>query len=257
MNYYSFHVGDYLTRTAHLTPIEDIVYRRLIDLYYLAEKPLPLDAKQCARLIRMPGNVEEVQSVLEEFFAKSDQAWINKRCDEEIARYQSKADSARKANQRRWASDTHLKSDTDSDLNSDMKRNADAILTNNQEPITNNQEPNTKKKAAPSLQVSLPEWIAKDSFEAFIEHRKKIKAPMTHLAQTKLIAELSRLREDGNEPVAVLDQSILNGWKGVFPLKSGQVQSKATRQQQDKEWLNELTGRNRDTRTVIDITPAR
>lgn len=254
MNYYSFHIGDYLTRTAHLTPIEDIAYRRLIDLYYLSEKSLPSDAKVCARLIRMPRNVKEVTSILEEFFIRSEDNWINDRCDEEILKYQAKATSARKANQIRWACDDDLKSD----LNSDLKRNADAIPTNNQEPITNNQEPIKTKKALPSEQVSLPEWLSHESFEAFEEHRKKLKAPMTPLAKSRLIAELSRLREDGNEPVAVLDQSILNGWKGVFPLKNQATQSggKAQRQQQDKEWLNELTGRNKQPR-IIDITPAR
>jgi uncharacterized protein YdaU (DUF1376 family) len=253
MNYYAFHVGDYLTRTAHLTPMEDIVYRRLIDLYYLSEKALPSEPKECARLIRLPRYVREVESVLKEFFTPEQSQWINKRCDEEIAKYQSKADSARKANQKRWASDADLKSD----LISDQKRNANAIPTNNQEPITNNQEPVKTKKAAPSSEFSLPEWISNDSFEAFIEHRKKLKAPMTHLAQTRLVAELSRLREDGNEPHAVLDQSILNGWKGVFPLKQQQagapVGSKAARQQQDKQWLDELTGRTK--RAIIDITP--
>ena len=120
--------------------------------------------------------------------------------------------------------------------------------------------PDKKTKAqAPPDSVSLPEWLSPEPFAAFIDHRKKLKAPMTGLAQTRLIAELSRLREDGHDPEAVLDQSILNGWKGVFPLKAQQSRSggsKAARQQRDQEWLNELTGRNKRS-TIIDITPAR
>jgi uncharacterized protein YdaU (DUF1376 family) len=41
VNFYSFHIGDYAAHTRHLTPIEDIAYRRMLDLYYTSEKPLP------------------------------------------------------------------------------------------------------------------------------------------------------------------------------------------------------------------------
>ncbi|RPP48164.1 hypothetical protein IPC1156_32430, partial [Pseudomonas aeruginosa] len=38
MNFYPFHPGDYMLRTAHLEPLEDLAYRRLLDLYYVGEK---------------------------------------------------------------------------------------------------------------------------------------------------------------------------------------------------------------------------
>jgi len=40
MNYYPFHVGDYAAHTAHLEPMEDLAYRRMLDVYYLREEPL-------------------------------------------------------------------------------------------------------------------------------------------------------------------------------------------------------------------------
>ena len=40
MNYYNFHIGDYARRTRHLSVIEDLFYRRLLDLYYTTEAPL-------------------------------------------------------------------------------------------------------------------------------------------------------------------------------------------------------------------------
>jgi len=52
MNYYTFHSGDYLRDTSHLTLIEDAIYRRLIDWYYTNESPLPNDIKKISRLIR-------------------------------------------------------------------------------------------------------------------------------------------------------------------------------------------------------------
>ena len=43
MNYYPFHIGDYLSATRHLSWEEDCAYRRLLDVYYTSEKPLPIE----------------------------------------------------------------------------------------------------------------------------------------------------------------------------------------------------------------------
>jgi uncharacterized protein YdaU (DUF1376 family) len=51
MNYYSHHIGDYLSATAHLSLLEHGVYRRLIDVYYIHEAPLPAEVKQVYRLV--------------------------------------------------------------------------------------------------------------------------------------------------------------------------------------------------------------
>ena len=53
MNYYPFNVGDYAAHTAHLDMLEDLAYRRMLDLYYRTEQALPSDWRQIARLIRM------------------------------------------------------------------------------------------------------------------------------------------------------------------------------------------------------------
>lgn len=90
MNYYPFHVGDYVAHTAHLDLLEDLAYRRMLDLYYLRECALPHDPAEVARLIRMRGNVAEVTAVLREFFTEVDGGWVNGRCDEEILRMQDK-----------------------------------------------------------------------------------------------------------------------------------------------------------------------
>lgn len=90
MNYYPWHIGDYLAHTAHLSVIEDCAYRRLLDSYYLTEKALPLDFSACARLIRMREHVAEVECVLREFFTETPGGWAQARCEREIAIYRSK-----------------------------------------------------------------------------------------------------------------------------------------------------------------------
>ena len=95
MNYYAFHIGDYTTNTAHLSPLEDIAYRRLLDLYYRTENPLGSSVEEIARMVRMSdhhvaGGFDAVKTVLREFFTESDTdscEWRNKRCDAEIDAY--------------------------------------------------------------------------------------------------------------------------------------------------------------------------
>lgn len=95
MNYYPFHVGDYTTHTAHLDPIEDLAYRRMLDMYYLREEQLPADIAQVARLIRLRDYEREVQSVLDEFFRLTDEGWAHDRCDAELEKMQDKQAKAR------------------------------------------------------------------------------------------------------------------------------------------------------------------
>ncbi len=94
MNFYPFHVGDYTLRTAHLEPLEDLAYRRLLDLYYVNESAITGDAAAIARLIRMRSNAAEVAVVLDEFFEKTEDGWRHGHCDEVIAQYQAKARQA-------------------------------------------------------------------------------------------------------------------------------------------------------------------
>lgn len=87
MIWYKFHIGDYLTHTVHLSDAEDLAYRRLLDLYYMSEKMIPLDTDSVARKIRLDLDITE--SVLKEFFEHTENGYINSRCDAEIAKYQS------------------------------------------------------------------------------------------------------------------------------------------------------------------------
>jgi uncharacterized protein YdaU (DUF1376 family) len=84
--WYKFHLGDYITHTLHLSDAEDLAYRRLLDLYYMSEKPIPLNTEEVARKIRLDLDITE--SVLGEFFEKTETGYRNARCDEEIAKYQ-------------------------------------------------------------------------------------------------------------------------------------------------------------------------
>ena len=69
MIWYKFHLGDYITHTTHLSDAEDLAYRRLLDLYYMSEKQIPLNTESVSRKIRIDLDITE--SVLGEFFEKT------------------------------------------------------------------------------------------------------------------------------------------------------------------------------------------
>lgn len=57
-----------------------------------------------------------------------------------------------------------------------------------------------------------------EALAAFAEHRKKLKKPMTDYAKKLLLNKLEKLANTEQEQIAILNQSIENGWQGVFAL---------------------------------------
>jgi uncharacterized protein YdaU (DUF1376 family) len=96
--WYKFHLGDYITHTLHLSDAEDLAYRRLLDLYYMSEKAIPLSTEEVARKIRLDLDITE--SVLREFFDETPEGYRNSRCDEEIAKYQHQVETNRSLGKR-------------------------------------------------------------------------------------------------------------------------------------------------------------
>ena len=95
MHYYQFNIGDYASHTRHLTQTEDLGYRRLLDHYYLTEKPLTLCTTELSRLVNMRDSVTEIEQVLFDFFTKTEEGYTQQRVQEEVVKYHAKADRAR------------------------------------------------------------------------------------------------------------------------------------------------------------------
>tara|TARA_B100002052_G_scaffold207712_1_gene189788 strand:- start:472 stop:1116 length:645 start_codon:yes stop_codon:yes gene_type:complete len=160
MHFYSFNIGDYMSHTVHLSLMEDLAYRRCLDIYYLHEKPLPEDATEVARLIRMPEHKPEVVQVLKEFFTHDvGTGYVHKRTNEEITKYQAKIQAASRAGKasalaRSNASSTKVQPN------------------NKQETLNKKQETNIKR----------PRNVSKKTWNDFLTHRKNKKAPLTETA---------------------------------------------------------------------------
>jgi len=102
MHYYQFNIGDYQSHTAHLSDIEDLAYRRLLDWYYLHESPIPNDIPEIARQIRMRSHTECITTVLNEFFELTKKGWSSARANREIAKTGEKSAKASASAKARW-----------------------------------------------------------------------------------------------------------------------------------------------------------
>jgi uncharacterized protein YdaU (DUF1376 family) len=208
MHYYQFNIGDYASHTRHLSIIEDIAYRRLLDLYYLHERPLGDCSVNVARLIGMSEYSQEVETVLIEFFEHVDGGFINSRADKEIQHYHSKVEQASKAG--KASAERRL-----------SIRSTDVQPNNNHKPITINQE--QKKEKVAVAPIVLPDWIPLETWQAFLEMRKKIKKPPTEKAVELLIAKLEKFKDAGQDIQAVLEKSITSNWQDVFEIKENKT----------------------------------
>ena len=245
MHYYQFNIGDYASHTRHLSIIEDIAYRRLLDAYYLHEQPLNSGLASVARLIGMREYEEEVNAVLSEFFQLTEEGWISTRADKEIAHYHSKIEQASKAGkasaQRRFNS-----------------RSTDVQPTNNQEPITNNHKPSKER----ATKVACPPDVAQQVWNDWLQLRKAKKAPVTETVVNNAISEAGKAGISLNAFLSIWcargSQGLQADWLKPDEKKTYQ-QSFAERDElaKRKKW-EEMTGRKWPEDypyQIVDVTP--
>lgn len=192
MHYYQFNIGDYSSHTKHLTPIEDICYRRLLDWYYLHEKPIPKDINSVTRMLILNGCLTEVEQVLNEFFIATKNGWINPRADKEIDAYHNKILSSSRAGkisaEKRKTYNQHPFNNPSTDVQPNI----------NHKPLTINHKP--IKYIPPIPAELLTEWML---------HRKK--KPVTERVFKSLQSEANKL---GWTVIQAVEHCCANSWQG-------------------------------------------
>ena len=154
MHFYQFHIGDYKSHTHHLSLIEDLAFRRLLDHYYLHEAPIK--QRDIARQIGMRDNEQEVLTVLNEFFVSTEQGFINPRADEEISKYRKFSEDGKKGAAKRWHKDGN------GGVNSPP--NATPIVNNKHKPITIVEAKKPKQPRGARLPA---DWVPSEDLIAF------------------------------------------------------------------------------------------
>lgn len=194
MHFYRFHIGDYKSATAHLSNEEDLAYRRLLDMYYDTEKPIPLETDWVARRIRVGSEV--VATVLQDMFVETENGWIHDRCDEEIREYHRMADRARANGKAGGRPKNPVGSQSE----------PSGKLTNNHKPVTNNQI-DIKRTSAPVC----PEGISLQVWNDYLAVRKAKRSPLTATALTAIEKEAGKA---GWSLEKALSECVSRGWVG-------------------------------------------
>jgi len=150
MHYYQFNIGDYQSHTSHLSEIEDLAFRRMLDWCYLHEKPLPLDVDEISRQIRMRTHCESIAIVLREYFERSEDGWINVRAIQEMLKVGEKSEKASASAKARWG-----------------KKDANALRTQSEGNATHNTIPKTQDTVLKSQRGSrlANDWVLSNEWE--------------------------------------------------------------------------------------------
>ena len=116
------------------------------------------------------------------------------------------------------------------------------IINNNQ---SNNKtiNKNTKEKPFESIFNNMEaSELLKNTLLDFIEFRTKTKAPLTQKALELMLKKLDSIAGNEQEKIEIINQSIMNGWKGIFPLnnKSNPSSPKIFGKGKEQEYLDSI-----------------
>ena len=147
MRHYARNIGDLAAATRGLDLLHRGAYDALLDAYYLNERPLPADARECYLLAdaRSPAERRAVDACLARFFVLQADGYHQKRCDAELARWAAKSAGAASAVNLRWERERQAKASREQQeyetrhtnaIRTYNERNTNVIPPTNHEPQT-------------------------------------------------------------------------------------------------------------------------
>ena len=230
MNYYQRFLGDYARDTRHLSLIAHGAYSLLLDAYYATERALPADLDSLCRICGAINQAERdaVQTIADMFFPVAEGGLRhNKRADLEIAKARPRI-AAAKANGLKRGMPAGSQQEASGLPEESQQEPGGATALHLHQHHNQSSTPSTKKRRVnPKVAaVPLPSWIPAEQWDAWLEVRKKKRAPNTSHALRLAVKELEKLRSAGHDPKAVLEQSILRGWQSVYEIKANGSQSR-------------------------------
>lgn len=227
-------VDDFEAATAHLTLEEDGAYNRLMRLCWRTPGcSIPDDDRWIMRRMRVDRETYEriVRPIIEEFFTTQRGRVFQKRLKKEHDYVRSVSERRKEAGKKGGQAKARKTNKTVSSKRKDLpEQNSSKPVAPTPTPTPTPKDPplppnggqgdllGGAKPGTPETPLSvLSQVVSEERAKAFIEHRKKLRKPMTVHAARLAISELRKMPD----PAASVDQSIMNGWAGVFPVKAG------------------------------------
>ena len=228
------YIGDYLADTTHLTTEQHGAYFLLLMSAWKMGGRLPIDEAQLAAICRMDIERFRLQSgLLLGFFSVIDGFLVQGRLKSEF----DKASTIMERNHGNGAKGGRPKTQTEPKPNPDHNPEKTQSQSQSQEELKDKTiAPATavavveKKKPVDLSKIVLPDWLNPLAWQAFVEHRRHIRKPLSPTAAKLAIDKLNQIRMAGHSPEQAIKDSILNGWQGLFPPKGGTQHAKTAEQ---------------------------
>lgn len=214
-----FHIGDFISGTMHMDATERGAYIMLLCAHYqVGEIGLPDDDKKLSRIAGVsPKTWSRIKPTLQEKFTVTNGFWKNSKTIDTLQKVAQLS-----ANQRAKA----------------LKKHNSAYATaqprhSQPKPKPNNIDKSILPPIVPQGDV-LPGWMPVDAWNGYCKHRGK---KFTENAKRLAIKKLELWQAEGIDISEVLNNSVMNGWTGLFKTKevknetSGRVLTKHERLQ--------------------------
>lgn len=212
MNFYPHHIGDFLKDTNFLSNEEQMIYLKLIWLYYDTEQPLPDDTLVLSMKCNCRDKETELNGILGLFFKADGDTWRHTRCDAEIAKYHDILTERSKAGKASAVQRALKKSATS------VEQVLNTSATNGQQSSTN-QEPRTKNQVNPiSPKGDTSTAIAEDPVDNFLEIAPKVNGSHAPICPHQAILDLYHEKLPQLVPVRVWNETrrrhLQSLWRG-------------------------------------------
>lgn len=163
-------------------------------------------------LARMSGTgAEEIGALLAELesagvFSRTRKGVVYSR---RMIKDRSRAEKGRKSVNKRWAQ-----------VPDPVEEKTAPNRSPNRSPTTQKPEARDqmKREDKPLSARGIPDWLPKVEWAGFKAMRTKTKKPLTDRAASMAMRKLAELRDQGEDPAAVLDQSTLHCWQDLYPV---------------------------------------
>ncbi|HGW1818890.1 TPA: replication protein [Klebsiella pneumoniae] len=125
-------------------------------------------------------------------------------------------------------------------VNTKDKHTKDKHTKDNKDNI-NNPPKSPRAVSFDALAVQLPDWLSAEIWSSWVAYRRDLKKPIkSQQTVTQAINLLDRCRLNGYSPEEIINQSIANGWRGLFEPKGARPQrrqeSRVTERFADKDY---------------------